>query len=214
MHNNKRFVNAASVFRSIIFLASLIGVSSASAGMVTRADFSGFETLETFSGEFVGGSSVVSNGVTYSSANSVLSTTNRDNFFTNVPDISSGSALNDNTSASDISVNFSTNVNRIGFYLSTNASTDWLVNVFGDSNQLLGSNTFNSWGINPNVGATFVGFEFAENINYFQILQEDNGYVFMMDDLRYESVSNVSAPSVLGFFGVGLFLAMRKRANF
>lgn len=214
MNNNKRFVNAASVFRSIIFLASLIGASSASAGLVTRADFSGFETLETFSSGFVAGSSVVSNGVTYSSANSVLFTSNRDNFFTNVPDISSGSALNDNTSASDISVNFSTKVNRIGFYLSTGGNTDWLVNVFGDSNQLLGSSTFNSWAANPNVGAAFVGFEFTENINYFQVLQEDNGFVFMMDDLRYESVSNVSAPSVLGFFGVGLFLAMRKRANF
>jgi hypothetical protein len=213
VNNNKRLINAASMIRGFIFLASLIVVSSASAGLVTRADFSGLETLETFSSGFGIGSSVVSNGVTYTS-NSVLFTSNRDNFFSNVPDISRGSALNDNTSASDISVDFSTKVNRIGFYVSTNGNTDWLVNVFGDSNQLLGSNTFNSQGLNPNVGAAFVGFEFAENINYFQILQEDNGYVFMMDDLRYESVSNASAPSVLGFLVVGLFLAMRKRPKF
>jgi len=216
MNSNNRFVNAAFVLRSFVFLASLMGASSASASMITRADFSGSETLETFSSGFAAGSSVLLNGVTYTynnSANDNLFSASWPNFFPNVPDISTGGALTASAPGADVSVDFSTQVNRIGFYLTTGGNTNWLVNVFGDSNQLLGSGTFNTWGINPSVGAAFVGFEFAENINYFQVLQEDSGYAFIMDDLRYESVATVPAPSVLGLFAVGLFLLMRNRTH-
>lgn len=105
----------------------------------------------------------------------------------------------------NVSVNFSTQVNRIGFYLTTGGNTDWLVIIFGNSNQLLGSSTFTSWAIDPNVGAAFVGFEFAENMNYFQVLQQKAGFTFIMDDLRYEAIASVSEPIVLGFFAAGLF---------
>lgn len=212
MNSHNRPAHAPSVMRIFVFFALLLGAFSASASIITRADFSGSETLETFSSSFAAGPSAVVNGVTYSSANSTLFTFNRDVLFPNVADISTGAALNDNAPASDVSVNFSTQVNRIGFYLASNGSTNWLVNVFGDSDQLLGSGTFNSWAVNPNVGAAFVGFEFAENINYFQVLQDNSGYNFIMDDLRYESIVTVPEPSVLGLFAAGLFLLMRKRA--
>jgi hypothetical protein len=216
MSTSNRFVNAASVLRSFVFLASLIGASPASASLITRADFSGSETLETFSGGFAAGPSVLLNGVTYTynnSANDALFSASWDNFFPNVPDISTGGALTASSPGADVSVDFSTQVNRIGFYLTTGGRTNWLVNVFGDSNQLLGSGTFISLRTSPSVGAAFVGFEFAENINYFQVLQEDSGVAFIMDDLRYESIATVSEPSVLGFFAVGLFLLMRKRTQ-
>ena len=111
-------------------------------------------------------------------------------------------------------MSFSTQVNRLGFYLTTGGNSTWLVEVFDDNDQLLGSNSFNTWGLNPSVGAAFVGFEFSENINYFRVLQTaGNGYVFVMDDLRYEALNLVSEPSMLGLFMIaGLFL-LKKRTT-
>ena len=193
-------------------LYTLIGSSLASASLITRAGFSGSETLETFSGDITAGSSVLLNGITYSSANSILFKSNRDTLFPNVPDISTGGALSDNAADSDVSVSFSTQVNRLGFYLTTGGNSTWLVDVFDDNGQLLGSNSFNTWGINPSVGAAFVGFEFSENINYFRVSQTvGSGYVFVMDDLRYEALNLVPEPSMLGLFMIaGLFL-LKKR---
>lgn len=212
MNNQNRNFNPLSVLLNLVFISMIISASSASAGLITRADFSGSETLETFSDDFAAGASVLLNDVTYTSANSVLFKVTRDNFFPNVADISTGGSLNDNAADSDISVMFSTQVNRLGFYLTTGGNVDWLVDVFGDNDQLLGSNTYNSWGTNPSLGAAFVGFEFADNINHFRISQQSgSGNVFIMDDLRYEAANAVPEPSLLGLLAMGCLFLVRKR---
>lgn len=208
MNNKNPFLRSLLFASHVVLFSFLGGVFSASAALITRADFSGSETLETFSSSVPAGPLVSLNGVNYSSLNSILFTTNRDTFFPNVPDISLGGALNDNAATSDITIDFTSSVNRFGFYLSSGGSTSWLVSVFYDANQLLGTNTYSAWGLNPSVGAAFVGFEFTDNINSVRIQQTGgSGFAFVMDDLRFESVASIDEPALIAWLGA-LFLIL------
>lgn len=211
MNNKNTLSRTFSLLIQVTFMSLLCGAFSASAALITRGDFSGSETLETFELGSPVGPAISLNGVNYSS-NSILFTTNRDTFFPNVPDISLNGALNDNAADSDITIDFTSAVNRFGFYLSSGGSTFWLVSVFGDANQLLGSNSYSVWGLNPSVGAAFVGFEFTDNINSVRVQQTGgSGFAFVMDDLRFESVSSIDEPAMLIWCGLLLMASFSVR---
>ncbi len=107
-------------------------------------------------------------------------------FFSNIPGASLGRALADSWGASDLLYDFTGagNPNRAGMLLSTGTATTWTVEVYGPSFNLLGTTNVTMPGASM---AVFVGYEASGGIGYIRLIDVENGYITIMDDVRFES---------------------------
>ncbi len=107
-------------------------------------------------------------------------------FFDNIPGASLGRALGDGWGASDLLYDFTGagNPNRAGMLLSTGTATTWTVDVYGPSFNHLASTNVTMPGAQD---AVFVGYEASGGIGYIQLTDVENGYITIMDDVRFES---------------------------
>ncbi len=109
-------------------------------------------------------------------------------FFDNIPGASLGRALADSWGASDLMYDFTgaSNPNRAGMLLSTGVATTWTVEVYGPSFNLLGTTNVTMPGDGD---AVFVGYEASGGIGYMRLIDIENGYITIMDDVRFENIS-------------------------
>jgi hypothetical protein len=117
----------------------------------------------------------------------------------------------------DADANFSSNITRAGFYVSTNPEDDLTVRAYNGAT-LVGSEFFNTGG--GGHGGSFAGIEFASGFNriVFDTTTTSNG-ALIVDDLRFESgPPSVPEPTSLVVIGLGLMSAClwlwRNRARY
>ncbi len=108
-------------------------------------------------------------------------------FFDNIPGASLGRALADSWGASDLEYDLTGagNPNRVGMLLSTGTQTTWTVEVYSPSHTLIDTGT----AMMPGGGdAVFVGYEASGGIGYLRLIDQENGYITIMEDVRFEFV--------------------------
>ncbi|MGD8854296.1 MAG: VPLPA-CTERM sorting domain-containing protein [Gammaproteobacteria bacterium] len=188
---------------------------SAAAAVINIDDFSGNETLETFDSVDVSRGRVLVttlNGVTYSNLGGgpLYVSPGHSNRFSNVPAASLDPALEDNMPDSNIAIDFSTRVNRVGLLLSSGTRTTWTVSALDDGLVALGAMEVT---MPANQDAVFAGLFFPQNIARLQIAEVSDsasGSISVFDDLRYEAVVPVPAAAWLFVSGLaGLVLVSR-----
>jgi hypothetical protein len=156
---------------------------------VNRSTFSGTETIEDFDPNFGRLSSpVVFNGVTYTSPASgqLWSDINwtANGFYTNLPGASAGFGLNDLVGQTNLQVDFTIPVNRVGVFAATSPVTTYTMTAYNDALIAIGSVT----GTMPAAArAVFLGLQADVNIRRVVITEPtDNGQITVFDDLRFE----------------------------
>lgn len=109
-------------------------------------------------------------------------------YFSNIPGSSQGRALADSWGASDLKFDFTGagNPNRVGLLLSTFPATTWTVRVYDPANNLVATTNVTMPGQQQ---AVFVGYERTAGVGYLRISDVENGYITLMDDLRFENFS-------------------------
>ena len=108
-------------------------------------------------------------------------------FFTNIPGSSQGRALADQFGASNLLYDFTAvgNPTRIGMLLSTGIETRWTIEIYDGSNHLIDTGSV----VNLEDGqAVFLGYESLNGIGFVRIQDIENGFITVMDDVRYEGV--------------------------
>lgn len=108
-------------------------------------------------------------------------------YFSNIPGASLGRALADSWGMSDLKYDLTGagNPNRVGMLLSTGVQTTWTVEIYGPSNNLIDSGQVQMPG---GAQAVFVGYEASGGIGYMRLMDVENGYITIMDDVRFEAV--------------------------
>lgn len=196
------------LFGAILAAAGVYSVSQTVQGaIITLGDFSGHETVETYDSVDIsmGPAPLTSlNGVTYTSlAGGVLSVSaGHASRFDNIPDASGDPAVEDSVGGSDIAIDFSEPVNRVGLLLSAGAITKWTVSALDNNLVSLGAVEIM---MPANSDAVFAGLAFTQNIARLQITElSDGGFgsISVFDDLRYEAV--VPIPAAVWLFVSGL----------
>ncbi|USO00281.1 MAG: hypothetical protein H6810_06380 [Phycisphaeraceae bacterium] len=121
-------------------------------------------------------------------------------YFSNIAGASGGAGLADHWGASDITYTIDGGANRFGLLLSTGVRTVWDIEVYDTEGHLLATGR----AATPNVSkAVFVGYESLDTlIGSFRIRDSDNGYITLMDDVRFETVPAPGALSALGLAGL------------
>jgi hypothetical protein len=152
---------------------------------------------------------VTFNGVTYTSESgselwSDIDWTSNGHFAT-IPGASQGFALNDLVSTTNLNIDFSTPVNRVGVLLGTGLVTSWTLTAFDDNLQPLGSVVVTMPGTPNALTGVFGGLEFTSNIRRLNILEvvSNNNQITILDDLRYEATP-VPEPVSITLLGLGL----------
>lgn len=209
----------------MVLVVAFFCLNDVRAAQITLADFSGSETLIDFTPGFYWSEvPVLYEGVTFSSAGhnafgemSIAFQAEHEfwaEYFDNIPGASLGIAMNDNAEITEMTMAFSTPVNRVGLLLSTGMSTFELT-ALGDDLGALGSVTVTM----PGAGeAVFAGVEFDQNISQIVITEpgNNNGSITLMDDLRFEatgqSVPDSASTMLLLSSGLLGLAAFRRKA--
>ena len=169
-----------------------LGGEALADGFIGMNVFSGGETVITFNTTEMGslghptadiGSGVL---VTDSSGGPAWrGNTDWSAFFANIPGSSQGRALADSWGVSDLKFDFTGagNPQRVGLLLSTFPVTTWTVRVYDPANTLVATTTVTMSGQQQ---AVFVGYERNAGVGYLRISDVENGYITIMDDVRYE----------------------------
>jgi hypothetical protein len=196
------------LFGAILAATVALSLSQAvQATIITLDDFSGHETVETFSLVDVSMGPVpltTLNGVTYTSlAGGGLSVSpGHSSRFDNIPGASLDPAVEDSEGQSDIAIDFSEPVNRVGLLLSAGAITTWTVSALDDNQVSLGAVEV---AMPAASDAAFAGLAFTQNIARLRITELSDGgsgSISVFDDLRYEAV--VPIPAAVWLFVSGL----------
>jgi hypothetical protein len=191
-------------------LAAIVALSlgqAVQAAIITLDDFSGHETVETFSSVDISMGAVpltTLNGVTYTSlAGGGLSVSpGHSSRFDNIPGASLDPAGEDSQGRSDIVIDFSESLNRVGLLLSAGAITTWTVSALDNNLVSLGAVEVTMPAASD---AVFAGLAFRQNIARLRITELSDGgsgSVTVFDDLRYEAV--VPIPAAVWLFVSGL----------
>jgi hypothetical protein len=107
-------------------------------------------------------------------------------FYVDLPTASGGFALNDTVGHTDLQIDFSTPVNRVGVLASTSLVTTFTMTAFNDSLLSIGSVTST---MPADSRAVFLGLQADVNIKRIVITEPiDNGQISVFDDLRREPV--------------------------
>lgn len=128
-------------------------------------------------------------------------------YFDNISHASGGAALADNVGLSDIEFTFPTAMSRVGMLLSTGTQTDYIVNIFDTNGDLVASELAS---MPAGSEAVFFGYEYTRGIGSVQVTESfDNGYIILLDDLRFDAVPAPGSLALLGLAGLGV--ARRRR---
>ncbi len=157
---------------------------------ITLAGFSGSEHVETFSPNFGRQNSPVTfNGVTYTSlaGGQLWSDTvwGNSGYFANYPTASNGTALNDVVALTNLQIDFSTPVNRVGV-LPAPGPTIYIMTAYDDNLAVIGSVVVTL----TEFRSVFLGLQAPVNIRRVVITEPFDSFpqIGIFDDLRYESV--------------------------
>ncbi len=197
-----------------ITLAGLAGL--ASADLIGLEEFTGTENIITFQGiqmsaldphtADLGRGVTVENHGSGSGRDGWRGHTDWGNYFDNIEGASGGAALADSWGASDLRINFDGGVNRVGFLLSTGTMNSWKIEFYNLAGDLIDSAAARMPRHN---NAVFVGYEsLAQRIGTVRISDAENGYITILDDIRFETVP---APGGLVALGLGGLAAARRR---
>lgn len=158
---------------------------------INLRDFTGNEIIETFEPNFGRQLSPVTfHGVTYTSypGTELWSDIEWGNQFdfSYFPDASGGFALSDGAGRTNLRIDFSVPVQRVGILVATSYITTYMMTACDDNYDLIGSVTatlpFES-------SAIFLGLQSTSNIRRVFITEPfNNEQITIFDDLRYESV--------------------------
>ena len=152
--------------------------------------FSGGERIETFTQNFGQQASPVTfNGITYSSPGIYLDTSgNWDGFYPAFPSASAGAGLNDLVSRSQLQLDFSTPVRRVGLLATTASQTAFVMKAYDNDLREIGTAS----AVMPGFAeGTFLGLQAPVNIRRILITEAfDNGQISVIDDIRYEDLAN------------------------
>jgi hypothetical protein len=183
---------------SACFTAS--GGGGGSVVPVALTGFSGSEQVETYSPNFGRlNSPVTFNGITYTSPGGQLWSDivwENNGFYTNWPTASRGTALNDLVGLTNLQIDFSTPVKRVGVFAATSLITTFIMTAYDDNLVSLGSVSAT---MPADARAAFLGLEAPANIRRIVITEPfDNGQISVFDDLRYENVQGLLGSAVQG----------------
>ena len=172
------------------------GGGGGSATPLALSGFSGAERIETLSPNFGRQNSpVVFNGVTYTDRNGsqLWSDTNWGNsgYFSNFPNASNSTAMNDLGGLSNLQIDFSVPVNRAGIFAGP-GPTMYTMTAYDDSLTAIGNVTQTS----TDFKAVFLGLQATTNIKRVVITETGDSFpqIGIFDDLRYE---NWTSPEIL-----------------
>jgi hypothetical protein len=156
---------------------------------ISLSDFSGNEAIETFDPNFGRQDSPVAfHGVTYTalSGTQLWSDINWTNngFYADLPTASGSFALNDTVGLTNLQIDFSSPVQRVGILAATSLVTTFIMTAYDDNLVSIGAIAAT---MPRESRAVFLGLEATSNIRRVCITEPfDNGQVSIFDDLRYE----------------------------
>ena len=172
----------------------LILTSRRSAAIPLAFDgFSGPTSIETFTPNFGRlPSPVVFNGITYSSPGTGLwSDVDWTGLYVNIPQASNGPALNDLVGQSQLQLDFSTPVRRVGLLATGLVPTTFVLKAYDDDLQEIGTTS----GTMADFSAIFLGLEAPVNIRRIVLTEPyDNGQITIVDDIRWEGPASNLQP--------------------
>ncbi len=184
----KRFAVAA--------VAMLACASAAQAdGFIASSDFSGGENVLTFNSLDMTSlghpTANLGSGVTVTDSGGGTGNgawrgnTDWSAYFDNIPGSSQGRALADSWGMSNLLFNFTGagNPNRVGMLLSTGVQTTWTVRVYNPAFTLIETATVTMPAAQD---ACFIGFYATGGIGYVRVTDNENGFITIVDDLRFE----------------------------
>ena len=189
--------NNTSEFSACQVVTAGTPIGDGSAVPLPLSGFSGSERVETFNPNFGRQNSPVTfNGVTYSqlpSGGQLWSDTNygQSGYFSNFPDASGFTVLNDIVSPSNLQIDFSTPVNRVGVFAAPGPTT-YTMTAYDDALNPMGSVTQTTTVFK----AVYLGLQGTRNIRRVIITETGDPYpqIGIFDDVRYENWTN---PEIL-----------------
>ena len=185
--------NALRGLRCAAAALALLGGRFAAAGPIDLDDFSGDETVVTFTpgfgfqnGPFTYEDVTFSEHGGGSGGDGYAADSDWSSWFANVPG-SSGLAFYDLCGDSHIEMVLPPGARRVGVFLSTSPVTTWTMNLYDVGNNLIGTDTRTMPGDSQ---AVFIGYETSTDIDRVEIVETngENGHITLMDDVRYEAV--------------------------
>jgi hypothetical protein len=179
---NGRFYDAAYGSNSLTVTAHIPQAVPIGAGAFTSGT-----TFETFAENFGHVAPPVTfHGLTYSSADPQLTSDSFwDDYFENVSGASGGFALNDQVGLTNLQIDFSTPLKRVGLLASSAARTTFILKAYDDNLNLIGVTTATMTEVAKSV---FLGLQAPVNIRRIVITEPfDNGQFSIIDDIRYQN---------------------------
>jgi hypothetical protein len=144
-------------------------------------------TTETFAQNFGHAVPPVTfNGLTYTSSDPELASDSFwDEYFENVAGASGGFSLNDSLGQTNLQIDFSTPLERVGLLASSPVRTTFVLKAYDDNLNLIGVTTATMSDV---AKAVFLGLEAGVNIRRVVITEPfDNGQFSIIDDIRYQN---------------------------
>ncbi len=203
--------------KAALILALTTTTLAAQAQLIDIQDFSGNETVESFDPGFTGQTGTVSyNGFTLEDRGSgtgiqvLRASMDWSEYFTNLPGVSLGRALNDNYGITDLKISLSNPVGRIGVLISTGVCVNYRLTAYDDQNNIV---AIGERGMPSAFKGVFIGLESqTNNIAYVTITEPlgENGHKTLIDDIRYEAVPEPATLSLLAAGAIALRARKRK----
>jgi hypothetical protein len=208
----------------VLSVALIVGLqigAQARAVPIGISDFSGSESVETYSTGYPAGTNGATpytiNGITYQTLGSgggasgmFLATTSvHADIFANIPGTSGAPVYSDNWTLTSLRISFSEPVRRVGLLLGTGVITTYRMSAFTNSDQLIDDVTVTmpaEW------QAVFAGLELSEDLGYMMIdeIGADNGEVTFFDDLRFEAIPEPSTGLLVALGLLGMAARQRR----